>query len=437
MSEEVVTPAVQSMRDEVVARASSERLHVQSEPGEAFDYDGPPALPREAREGIFGDYLSLMGPTTEAADSYHFVVFSVLLGVILRKRLYVYHAREVYPNIYCVLVGPTGIGRKDTTQSRGWKVLNALFAQGGGSAGSMPEIIPGVGSTEGLLALDGAGKTVILAESEFLSLMNKAKQDSVSTLVPKLTSLWDCPPMETLKTKHNPVTCIDPFLSIISGTAAWLKKALIERDVGGGFANRFLFVCGQPKPPIGFPPKPDTKRFSELITRLNTIRSCADELHRQGHGELTVPPATKRIFESYYERYYVRCSNETLGANLIARIQTYLWKFCLLFAACDLSAEIRPEHIDRAIIIADFLERSMLYVFHGFGGDPIQADEAELLRYLRGKGQVSNRDVYSGLHWSAAKLGAVAKPLVAANLVKLENKKGLNGRAVQYLKVLF
>ncbi|MDD5095024.1 MAG: hypothetical protein PHV74_11700 [Dehalococcoidia bacterium] len=135
-----------------------------------------------------------------------------------------------------------------------------------------------------------------------------------------------------------------------------------------------------------------------MITRLNTIRSCADELHRQGHGELTVPPATKRIFESYYERYYVRCSNETLGANLIARIQTYLWKFCLLFAACDLSAEIRPEHIDRAIIIADFLERSMLYVFHGFGGDPKQADEAELLRYLRGKGQVSNRDVYSGLH---------------------------------------
>ncbi len=150
-----------------------------------FKMDGlitPPSLPIDCWPGVFQEYLSIVENTTEAPDSYHLMSFALVIGATLRKRLSVWHARDIYPNFYIVLIGPTGAARKDTAFSRARKMLEALHKEEMDAEDPKLEIIPGIGSTEGLLtALNGTGKTVILNESEFLSLISKAKQDKVST----------------------------------------------------------------------------------------------------------------------------------------------------------------------------------------------------------------------------------------------------------------
>ena len=175
---------------------------------------------------------------------------------MLGRRIHVYHARRLFPNFYICLVGRTAITRKDTARYRTQRLLNDLHSEEN-QENPQFQILPGISSAEGLLdALGGERKVVVLSESELLSLLAKARQEALSNLIPKLTSLFDCPDLETLKTRQRTVVCKEPFLSISSGTTlAWLQKALTEKDIYGGFANRFIFVHGNPKTPLPFPPQ--------------------------------------------------------------------------------------------------------------------------------------------------------------------------------------
>ncbi len=410
---------------------------------ETIQADGitPPQFPLDCWPPLFQKYLAIVENTTEAPDSYHLISFAAAVGATLRKRLKVCHARDVFPNFYIVLIGPTGAARKDTAFSRVRKLLDYLHKEDIQGEDPKFEIIPGIGSIEGLLtALNGTGKTVILNESEFLSLMSKAKQDKSSNLIPKLTSLWDCPPFETLRTRHNPLKCDDPFLSIVSGsTITWLSKSLQEPDVKGGFANRFIYIPGEIKGPIAFPPKPDENKLTDLIAEINQVRLWSQEMADEERGELFVPESTKHIFEPYYLDYHRRLRNETLISDLIQRIQTYCWKFALVFAAVDYSHEIKPIHLEQAITIADFLERAITHVFTSFGDSPSRQKEQKFIRFIqaRGGGPIPLRDVYSGLHWSTAETEHVTEPLKKNNMIRISSKKALNGKDQKFVELFY
>ena len=205
------------------------------------------------------------------------------------------HARRLFPNFYICLVGRTAITRKDTARCRAQRLLNDLHSEENPENPQF-QILPGIGSAEGLLdALGGERKVVVLSESELLSLLAKARQEALSNLIPKLTSLFDCPDLETFKTRQRTVVCKEPFLSISSGTTlAWLQKALTEKDIYGGFANRFIFVYGNPKPPLPFPPKVDADAYTALLAKINDMRLWAERLRQsEAGGELTVPDTTQ------------------------------------------------------------------------------------------------------------------------------------------------
>ena len=103
-------------------------------------------FPEKAWRGIFAEYRKLVGPTTEAPDTYHFWLLALALGLVLGRLLSVYHARLLYPNFFIVLVGPTGWARKDTAWSRIEGALKALHAD-------VP--VPGRGRQDRLRASSG------------------------------------------------------------------------------------------------------------------------------------------------------------------------------------------------------------------------------------------------------------------------------------------
>lgn len=429
---DVKSPAGLASRLAAAVYRYGELIREESEKEEVIP--STPHLPEDVWQGLFGDYRELVADTTEASDNYHYACFAQLIGTTLARRAHVYHARRLFPNFYVCLVGRTAVTRKDTSWSRARDILERLHTNIDVENPAF-QIIPGIGSAEGLIdALGGERKVVLLNESEFLSLLSKARQEGLANLIPKLASLYDCPDRETLKTRTKAVECKEPFLSIISGTThSWLQQALTEKEIYGGFANRFMYICGEPKDPMPFPPKVDAVKRDALVNQINDIRLWAEELRADNGGELTASDEAKGRFAAYYAEYHKRCASESLSAALIPRVQSFVWKLALLYAAMDFSQEIKINHLEPAILAGNFLEQSAVLLFHAFGASRSKQVEEKLLAFLQSKGKgvpIPQREVYRALSLSAAELEQAAKPLQRLGLIRNSPKMTEKGRKV-------
>lgn len=383
-------------------------------------------LPTIAWRGLFKDYRDMVASTTEAADAFHYAAFLQVFGCTMGRRLHVYHAGRQFPNLYTCLVGQTGLTRKDTTWSRAEDVLNDLHVYSEDDPSPPFKAVRGLRSYEGLLdELAGERKVRLIQQGELLSLLAKAKQNSLGNIIPALTELYDMknvvnPPVHQKDVKP----AREPFLSIVSGTTQeWLQKALTERDIYGGFANRWLYFHGLPKDPMPNPPKVDKNKHNKLVQELNQIRDWADSVP---DGELTISDETNALFEDYYREYYRRCQQPGLVPTLVVRIQDFIWKIALLYAAETMSETISRDHLEAAIAVGNYLEASVTEVFTNFGESRGKRAETRVIDYLKGMGRpIPYRDVYHNLNLSGTELQTVVEPLIRLGLIRnsYEGKK--------------
>ena len=388
-------------------------------------------FPFIAWRGLFAVYWSLVKDTTEAADAFHFAAFLQVMGCTLGRRLHVYHAGRQFPNFYTCLVGRSGLTRKDTTTSRGRAVLDALHAYPDDEKDPSFKVVRGIRSYEGLLdELAGERKVRLIQLGELLSLFAKASQQNLSTIIPALTELYDCPDLLNPPVHQDVTPAREPFLSIMAGTTQdWLQKALTERDIYGGFANRWLYFYGLPKDPMPNPPKVDKKEQAALVQSLNEIRNWADSVP---DGEVTISDDANTLFDGYYREYYRRCQQPGLIPTLVVRIQDFIWKIALLYAADSLSEAISADHLEAAIAVGNYLEASVAEVFANFGSSNTKAQEMRLLDFLRSEGEpVPEREVYRRLKVSAKELEDLVLPLTRIGIIHNSFMKTEKGRRVR------
>ena len=389
-------------------------------------------LPNIAWRSLFKDYRDMVASTTEAADAFHYATFLQVFGCTIGRRLSVYHATKLYPNFYNCLVGRSGLTRKDTAWSRGGDLLFRLHAETESEESPPFRMVKGIRSYEGLLdELAGERKVRLIQLGELLSLLSKARQDSLGNIIPALTELYDSPDLLNPPVhQKNVKPATKPFLSIMTGTTQdWLQKALTERDIYGGFANRWLYFHGLPKDPMPNPPKVDPEKRNKLVQELNQIRDWADDVPK---GEITISDEANALFEEYYREYYGRCQLPGLIPTLIVRIQDFIWKIALLYAADTMSEAISRDHLEAAIAVGNYLETSVTEVFANFGTSSGKAQETKLLDFLRAEsGPVPEREVYRRFNMSAKELESVVTPLLKIGLVKNSYQKTDRGRQIR------
>jgi len=396
-----------------------------------------PDLPEIAWQGLFKDYRELVAETTEATDAFHYATFCQVLGLTLGRRIYVWHATRLYPNFYICLVGRSGLTRKDTCWTRASDILGRLNDTSLGSEESPPfRIVRGIRSYEGLLdELNGERKVRLILLSELLSLLSKAKQESLGNIVPQLTELYDCPNVVNPPVHQKKIIAREPFVSIMAGTTqAWLQKALSERDIYGGFANRWLYFWGLPKDPKPNPPKVDDRKRNELLKEINQVRLWAESVE---DGEITISEGADNLFSEYYRDYYWKCQQEGLVPTLIVRIQDFIWKLALLYAAMNLSQTIKPEDLRPAIAVGNYLEMSVAEVFRNFSETIGKQSESRVLEHLKSEGKpVDYRDVYRALNMSAKELNLCVESLTKLGLIKNTFRRGKVGKSIRMLEAI-
>jgi hypothetical protein len=383
-------------------------------------------LPNAAWRGLFQDYRDMVGPTTEAADAFHYAAFLQVFGCTIGRQLYVYHAGRQFPNFYSCLVGRSGLTRKDTTWSRAESVLNYLHVYSEDDPSPPFKAVRGLRSLEGLLGeLAGERKVRLIMLGELLSLFAKASQQSLGNIIPGLTEFYDMkdvinPPVHQKDVKP----AREPFLSIIAGTTQdWLRKALTERDIYGGFANRWLYFYGLPKEPMPNPPKVAQDKRNKLVQELNQIRDWTNSVP---DGEIAISNEASTLFDEYYREFYRRCDQPGLIPTLTVRIQDFVWKIALLYAADNMSETISGDHLEAAIAVGDYLEASVGEVFASFGQSRGKQAEMRVYDYVKSLGgRVPYRDAYRNLNLSGKELEAAIEPLLKVGMMKnsYEGKK--------------
>ena len=322
--------------------------------------------------GGFESYRKALLNSTEACDQYHLACFAVVAGLVVGRRAYLPHGGWLFPNLYVVLVGPTGISRKSTAIRFARQMLEGF------------EVEPiTTASWEGLIDHLDENRIALMLPGEFKSLILKARQKSTANLIPGLTELYDCPPTLRHRTRGSNAEVERPFLSILTAsTRAWLQESSDESDAAGGFLNRWIYVDGVPKPPMPLPVEPEE-------THWNEARQALEEMDRWLKGfpleaglrlELTTE-AQDRWVEFYTELRDDQPRSELL-AQLGQRLQESALKMAMLYALLEQSEVIKRDHLDAGISFARWQRKAQARAFEGFGNSKQKKLEDRIVQHL-------------------------------------------------------
>jgi hypothetical protein len=281
-------------------------------------------------------------------------------------------------NLFTVLVGDTSKARKGTS----WGYIKDLSATAD-QQWSADCIQTGLSSGEGLIHAvrdprdDDPGvseKRLFIIEQEFASTLRVLARDG-NTLSPTLRLAWDGNPLEIL-TRQTPCKATGAHISLVAHvTRDELRRELTRKDMGNGFANRFLWVCvrrSKALPDGGSVPEAELKR---LAMRLRKTLEYACSL---GNCTLNRDVFAREIWHSIYADLS-EGKPGLLGA-VTSRAEAQVMRLACIYALLDHSNEVCGDHLFAAMAVWDYCEASARFIFGDALGDPL-ADE--LLSRLR------------------------------------------------------
>jgi len=381
--------------------------------------------------GVLAEYRDMLVETTEASDAYHLFTFLACTGSLIGRRAYLDYGLSLYGNQYVTLVGLTTQTRKTTSLRHSERTIREVDPSW--------RVLRGLSSAEGLLAqiadpwTKENAKGDIIAQGgttdkrmmvwlgELSTLLKKAKQDRVANIVPLLTEAFDCPPELHLPTRAEPITVTQPYISLIcASTPSWLED-LQDRDVLGGFANRFLYILGEPKAPIPFPKPPRADRKDRIITHLRDIQSWLPE---QGiRMELTQP--ARELWTEFYTRWHALPWPDELLAAIVQRIPDIVLKIAVIYAALEKQSRIGPEILTAAIDAGGYAVASAQRIFSDFHTSRERKLEKRIVEVLKA-GSMKFGDLHRavGGRYSTKALNVALDALKHAGLVWKKEQGG-------------
>lgn len=266
---------------------------------------------------------------TEWPAPYRAFSFLTVLGALLGRQISLdRNTYKVWPNMVCLLVGPTGEGRKTTCAEFAMKMARQAdeerFYQVGEKVTSeaihtaLAEKLPAVG---------------ILYAPELSTVINK--KDYTRTLINDLTRLWDCPDILPVRTiTRGPEELKEVGLSFLAcSNEEWLLKSIPEDAHKGGFFARMLQIYHPGVTDLFSEPPPlDPARHEELLAGLVETRRCK-------RAELT--RGAKVWFDKRYKQIRRQHYVDPRMAAFNARRHDHILRIGLLLAIC----RERVEHV--------------------------------------------------------------------------------------------
>ena len=368
---------------------------------------------------------------TESPLTYHtWAGLSVIAGA-LQRRVYLKWGlgQVIYPNLYIVLIGPSGRTRKGVSIGIAKDFLK-----------SVPTISVAPESSSGRQAMilamkralgnfndptDGKVKfhCALTAFSEELSVF--LGQGDIAYLS-NLTDWYDSKDDWEYETVGRGKDSLQGLcLNLLGGTAPdWIQSMIPQEALGGGFTSRIIFVVEERKRKI-VPEHTISEREKDLGEKL--LRDL--ERISQLSGEFIFTPEGKEKYVAWYIKQDGELSagkpaiQDTRFAGYCERRATHLRKLMMICSAsrCD-DLRIRAEDFDKAMSLLQVVELNMHKTFGGLGKARYSGETTEVQEFIKAMGTTTRRAVTNRFirDIDPATLSMVEQSLTQAGVIKIK-----------------
>lgn len=397
---------------------------------------GWPAPPgASAFRGPAGDFVRAVDPHTEADPVALLVQYLLYFGAIVGRGPFV-RAEDTRHgfNEFAVLVGDTAKGRKGTSGKR----VHGLF-EPFDVTWALKRTVRGLSSGEGLIwhvrdAEDPRtmapqpstgkkraapppdpgvdDKRLLVLDGEFASTLRVLERDG-NTLSPVLRTSWDGDPLSIL-TKNWPAISTDAHVSLIGHvTREEVVRYLDRTEMANGFANRILWTAVRRSKIL-----PEGGSLTEEALRPLREELGAKIAWAQGVGELSRGAEMRALWAEVYPRLSEPVPG--LVGHILARSEAHVLRLTGLYALLDGSTVMERAHLEAALALWAYCERSARYIFGEALGDPL-ADELldQLRQRVEGLSRTEIRDLFSR-HGQRSRVDRALQSLRDAGLARKE-----------------
>ncbi len=313
--------------------------------------------------------------------------------------------QRIFPNMYIVLVGPSGRCKKGTAMNMARDLLTGLSTvKITADSVTREAVIKNMMDAEssftdpdGLMKSSVGGLCIHSSLTVFSDELSVFLGQNDIKFLSNLTDWYDCKEVWKYDTRGRGEEEVKGVcINLLGGTAPdWFRSILPEEAIGGGFTSRIFFIVEERKRKT-VPNHQPTRREKELreylredLERINKIK---------GYYEFTEEACEK------YEEWYIdqdrRIDNgdfpvhDSRFAGYCDRRATHIKKLCMVFAASRSdNMVIDSTDFDRALEVMIKAEVKMPKAFSGLGDSDYAKTTETLIKFFqRFPGQTIKRD---------------------------------------------
>lgn len=342
-----------------------------------------PTLEPAAYHGVAGEILRTLEPHTEADSASLLLTFLSAFGVAVgRSPHFVVEGTKHHGNIFVAVVGQSSRARKGTSLGR----IRELMAECGLRPAS------GLASGEGLIFnVRDAGvsdkgvtdKRLWIVESEFARPLKAMKRETC-TLSAVLRDAWDTGDLQTL-TRNNPAIATGSHVGIVTHiTNEELSKTLDDSEIFNGFGNRFLWTVVRRSKLLPDGGSVDVsglrQRITETVTKASTI------------GRMIRSPEASKLWRDVYP--ILGAEKTGLYDAVTSRAESQVVRLSILYALLDGVSTIEVVHLNAALAVWRYCERSAQLLFAEAGDESIDRQIVAIVRQSPGAKRSDVRDKF-------------------------------------------
>jgi len=323
---------------------------------------------------------------TEPPYTYHlWSAISVISSVLQRKCTFEFGSLLYYPNMYVVLVGPSGESRKGTAMAPALEMLQDIGINLAAESTTRESLIRALNDSKDQIPDIEAGTltyhssmTIFSPElAVFLGYQNHQ-------LLSDLTDWYDCRNKWIYRTKTMGVDEIDGvYVNLYGATTPDLIKTSLPMDaIGGGLTSRIIYVYEERKGKfVPYPKKGPKVLLDKLMADLQRIH--------QMRGNFTF---TRGFLENWIKWYTAQEDHPPFQDShfdgYMARRPNHVMKLSMVVSASRSDEmQINEYDLDRAIAILDLTEVKMPSTFSGVGKSPLSDTISKVMNEIGLKGK--------------------------------------------------
>ena len=322
---------------------------------------------------VLTDWLSAYLRFTEDSEppqSYHiWTGMSILAGALQRRAYMTWGRQTIYPNLYIILVGPSGFARKGTALAFAYPLFDAAKIKTIQGAIIREKLIRRMADAISSFTDQSTGDIKFQCSLTVISdeLAVFLGQQNLKFLA-DLCNWYDCPATWKYDTKHEGTDKLDGVcFNLIGATAPdWIHTMLPNEAIGGGFTSRIVWIVEEMPEKDVVHPTIDEELEKALIADLEQILLISGE-YKFSDGA-----------DQWYSDWYI-AQNKSIRegkppipdprfAGYCSRRATLLKKISIIVSASRRSIRIIDiDDIKRAYLFIKTAEKKMARAFAGLG----------------------------------------------------------------------